>query len=150
MRSAVKRLQALALITTMLGAVQVVGYASPAQAAEGIKFQQLLNQEVLPDGDIVQATVVPGGAAPDKISVELRLYGVTWWKGIQTGPIVLCQAQDNQQESSAQISVSDFNANGLQLFKAKTFGAHTQMYNVSDATQKMSGGNAYIFTWKKD
>ncbi|MFF7191958.1 hypothetical protein ACFZAR_44130, partial [Streptomyces sp. NPDC008222] len=96
MRSAVKRLPAVALMTTMLGAVQVVGYASSAQAAEGIQFQQLLNGERLPDGDIVQATVLPGGAAPGQISIQLKLSGVTWWKGIQTGPIVLCQAQDNQ------------------------------------------------------
>lgn len=150
MRSAVKRLQAVALMTTMLGAVQVVGYASSAQAAEGIRFQQLLNGERLPDGDIVQATVLPGGAAPGQISIQLKLSGVTWWKGIQTGPIVLCQAQDNQQSSSAQVSVSDFNAHGLQLWKAKTFGVHTEMYNVVDATQKMSGGNSYIFIWTKD
>ncbi|CAM5236200.1 hypothetical protein GCM10010329_61590 [Streptomyces spiroverticillatus] len=150
MRSTVKRLPTVALMTALIGSVQVIGHTSTATAAEGIHFQQLLNGERLPDGDIVQATVLPGGAAPGQISIQLRLSGVTWWKGIQTGPIVLCQAQDNQQSSSAQVSVSDFNAHGLQLWKAKTFGVHTEMYNVVDATEKMSGGNAYIFIWTKD
>lgn len=150
MRPATKRIPAVALTTAVLGAVQLVGYAPSAQAAEGIRFQQLLNGERLPDGDVIQATVLPGGAAPGQISIQLKLSGVTWWKGIQSGPIVLCQAQDNQQSSSAQLSVDDFNAHGLQLWKAKTFGIHTEMYNVVDATQAMSGGNSYIFIWTKD
>lgn len=150
MRSAVKRFSALSLVGAMFGAAQVVANAPSAQAAEGIRFSQLLNGERLPDGDIIQATDLPGGVAPGVIEIQLKLAGVTWWKGIQSGPIVLCQAQDNQTSSSAQVSVSDFKANGLQLWKAKTFGVHTQMYNVIDAAQQMSGGHSYAFIWEKD
>ncbi len=150
MRASVKRFSALGLSAVMLAAVQVAANAPAAQAAVGIRFSQLLNGERLSDGDMIQATDMPGGVDSGVIKIQLKLAGVSWWKGIQSGPIVLCQAQDNQTSSAAQFSVSDFRAHGLQLWKAKTFGVHTQMYNVVDATQQMSGGHTYVFVWERD
>jgi hypothetical protein len=115
-----------------------------------ISLGQLLNSEKLSDGDIVTATLSPGGIQSDRIGIALRLDGVHWWKGIQSGAIVLCQAQDSQNFISTSLAVSDFKSNGLQLWKAKLFGAHTQMYNITDATEKIQGGQSYLFTWKRD
>lgn len=146
----VRRSVVYGLMAIMVGTAGITTGAATAQAATGIRFSQLTNAQRLPDGDIVQASVLPGGVPKGVIEVHLRLAGVTWWKGIQSGPIVLCQAQDNQPDSTAQFSVSDFQAHGLQLWKAKTFGIHTQMYDVTDAGQNMSGGHSYVFVWERD
>jgi hypothetical protein len=118
--------------------------------AVDIHLSQLSNGEKLSDGDVVKMTIAPGLIPQDRIGIALRLDGVTWWKGLQSGDIVLCQAQDSQNFISTQLSVSDFKSGGLQLWKAKTFGVHTQMYNVVDATDQIAGGQSYLFTWSRD
>lgn len=115
-----------------------------------IHLNQLVNGERLDDGDVVKMTIAPGLIPPDRVGIALRLDGVTWWKGLQSGEIVLCQAQDSQTFISTQLSVDDFKAHGLQLWKAKTFGVHTQMYNVVDASDQIAGGQSYLFTWSRD
>jgi hypothetical protein len=115
-----------------------------------INFVQLLNGETLPDGDVIQATATPALIDPSKVGIALKLSGVTWWKGIQSGPIVLCQCQDSQNYASTELALTDFQVKGLQLWKAKLFGVHTEMYNVSDAGTAIEGGHSYLFTWMHD
>lgn len=115
-----------------------------------IHVNQLTNGEELGDGDVVKMSIAPGLIPSDRIGFSLRLDGVTWWKGLQSGDIVLCQAQDSQNFISTQLSVNDFKANGLQLWKAKLFGVHTHMYDVVDAVDQMAGGQSYLFTWSRD
>jgi hypothetical protein len=115
-----------------------------------ITLSQLTNAERLKDGDVVKATIAPGLIPPDRIGIALRLDGVTWWKGLQSDDVVLCQCQDDQNVNSTQLAVDTLKAKGLQLWKAKTFGVHTAMYNITDAKDTMSGGQSYLFTWSRD
>lgn len=116
---------------------------------ENVSFQKLEKGEKLPDGDTVRVSVVDGGD-PNTISVGLSLEGVTWWKGIQSNDIVLCQAQDGQTSSLAGVPASQVHEHGLQLWKAKAFGAHTQMYNIENPRKWANGGKTYIFSWEHD
>ena len=121
-----------------------------AQASEHtISWMQLNGTTSLDDGDKISVVMLPSGPSADKIAIKLQS-NVTWWKGIQAGGIVLCQTQDGQNFSSSQFSVSDLNSNGLQLWKAKAWGVHTNEYNIGDAATYMAGGNTYVFTWQND
>ena len=116
-----------------------------------ISYYQLETGQTLQDGDVVVASSNTGSIGSSRIGIALRLSGgVTWWKGLQSGGIVLCQCQDSQSYASAELDLADFQANGLQLWKAKLFGVHTQMYDVVDAKTEMKGGNSYLFLWGRD
>jgi hypothetical protein len=117
--------------------------------AIGITYQSL-NGSTLPDGDVINAQVTRGVCPSTQIQIALKLNGVNWWKGIQSGPIVLCQCQDNQNFSETLFDVPDFEHYGLQLWKAKTFGVHTEMYTIDNAVLAMQGGNLYTFEWIRD
>lgn len=153
MRSYEKRLLAVALMAIMLGTLQSGGpaLAAPTPAAHKIYYRQLKNGDTLPDGDVIHMSVSNDrGVPPYEVEIQLQLSGVSWWKGIQSGPIVLCQAQDNQKLSIARFSLSDLQKKGLQLWKAKFLGVHHQMYNVEDASKEMGGGKTYSFVWLRD
>ncbi|MBD2526905.1 hypothetical protein [Nostoc sp. FACHB-133] len=114
-----------------------------------VSYEQLINGQQLSDGDIVSLVVADGGD-PNMISVALVLQGVTWWKGIQSNTTVLCQSQDSQSTSSATLPASQVQSDGLQLWKAKTFGVHIQMYNIENPRTWANGGKVYTFIWQKD
>ena len=99
--------------------------------------------------DTVQLLVQPGGD-PNLITVVLTLQGVTWWKGIQCNNVVLCQCQDSQTTSTASLPAGDVQKDGLQLWKAKTFGVHDQMYDIKNPRSWAQGGKVYTFIWKND
>ena len=115
-----------------------------------ITYINLLNGSTLPDGDVIAVTPTPAMIDPGKIGIGLMLSGVTWWKGIQSNSLVLCQCQDGQAYAATQFNLQDFKNGGLQLWKAKTFGVHENTYDVSDATTAMEGGYSYLFSWKHD
>jgi hypothetical protein len=128
----------------------VAASAALAESSHNISWEELDGQHRLPDGDYIQVSELPGGAPSDKIEVQLILTGISWWKGIEANEIVLCQAQDSQTYSSAQIPLDVVNAKGLQLWKAKTFGVHHNMYNIHGVQGHLRGGNSYVFTWFRD
>jgi hypothetical protein len=115
-----------------------------------VSWGQLENALRLPDGDVIKGAETPAGLDPDRVGIALKLNGVTWWKGIQAGPIVLCQCQDSQNYISTTTALSDLQGNGLQFWKAKLFGVHTQMYNLVDVGSTLQGGRSYVFEWQSD
>lgn len=117
---------------------------------QDINYGQLQGEQNLPDGDVIKAEEIPGIVPENRVSIALKLSGVTWWKGIQSGAVVLCQCQDNQSYISTQIDYDVIKKDGLQFWKAKAFGVHTQMYQLTDVRDHLKPGKGYIFTWRKD
>jgi len=114
-----------------------------------VNYDQLIRGQQLDDGDIV-TLIVSDASDPNTVFVSLVLQGVTWWKGIQSNSTVLCQCQDTQINSSASLPASQVQSDGLQLWKAKTFGVHTQMYNIVNPRSWANGGKIYTFIWQRD
>ncbi|HYX39561.1 MAG TPA: hypothetical protein VE954_41205 [Oligoflexus sp.] len=150
MKSFLNRRSLLTGFALVVGINAIGASSALAASSHDISWEQLDGQHRLPDGDYIQVSELPGGAPSDKIEVQLILSGLSWWKGIQSNEIVLCQAQDSQTYSSAQISLDQVNSRGLQLWKAKTFGAHHNMYNIHGVQDHLRGGNSYVFTWFRD
>lgn len=115
-----------------------------------VNVSDLNGETVLKDGDKIRLETGPSNAGSDNIEIALRLDGVSWWKGIELDYIVLCQAQDNQPYSSSYVSYAQFESLNLNLWKAKIFGVHTEMYTVADAHTQMKAGLAYTFVWLLD
>jgi hypothetical protein len=115
-----------------------------------ITFSTLKKGGALPDGDVIRVDVAQDYTSDSEIAISLQLKGVTWWKGIQSGSIVLCQAQDSQSSTVTTIKYKDLKRGGVQLWKAKTFGIHRQMYDITDAISQMKPGNLYTFVWSRD
>jgi hypothetical protein len=114
-----------------------------------VSIDELRSGAKLRDGDVVQL-VEADGPDPNNIDVSLVLDGVTWWKGIQAQEIVLCQCQDSQNQSHATLPASQVQDKGLQLWKAKLFGAHTPMYEIANPRSWAQGGKVYTFVWSRD
>jgi hypothetical protein len=112
-----------------------------------ITFDQLDGRR-LPNGDRIEVSVADG-PDPNKITVSL-VSNVTWWKGIQANEIVLCQTQDSQNTSQADVDIDKVHAKGIQLWKAKTFGVHSNQYDVTNIRAWAQGGKVYSFLWKSD
>ena len=119
--------------------------------AISIKWDQLVNEETLNDGDKIAVQVTPGAVPPEKIQIVLQLgSGVTWWKGLQASEIVLCQCQDTQHYSATQVNYDEFSQRTFTFWKAKAFGAHTPVYTINNQNDNMKGGNSYLFQWLAD
>jgi hypothetical protein len=117
-----------------------------------IKFADLNGTKSLADGDRIACKPTPDNALPpSQIKIELKLGpDIKWWKGVQSGAIVLCQCQDSQNDASTTVAYSDFSNQTFDLWKAKAFGVHTLMYTVTDALEHMKGGHHYLFEWLQD
>jgi hypothetical protein len=116
-----------------------------------IQWDQLIRQEKLNDGDRIAVQVTEGAVPPEKIQIMLQLgSNVTWWKGLEDSEIVLCQCQDTQDYSAAQLNYDEFKKRDFTFWKAKTFGAHTPMYHLANQNDFMKGGNSYLFEWLND
>lgn len=116
-----------------------------------INWNQLVNGETLSDGDKIAVQVTTGVVPPEKIQIVLQLgSSVTWWKGLQASEIVLCQCQDTQDYSTAQMNYDEFSKRAFTFWKAKTFGVHAPMYEIKNQNDNMKGGNSYLFNWIKD
>lgn len=117
----------------------------------GIKFDQLKNKEKLQDGDKIIVQTTEDSCDKDHIEIGLELGpDVKWWKGIQLDQIVVAQCQDSQSSLVSKIGYESFLDHKLNFWKAKTFGAHSEMYTVIDAPENMKPGNKYLFRWLKD
>jgi len=121
-----------------------------AGSSHKISFSTLKKGSALPDGDVIRVDVAQNYTSDSKIAISLQLSGVTWWKGIQSGNIVLCQAQDSQSSTVTTIKYEDLKAGGVQLWKAKGLGRHWDIYDITDAISQMKPGNLYTFVWSKD
>ena len=75
---------------------------------------------------------------------------ITWWKGISIGQTEMLACQDDRRgPNSAYFTAA--NVETALLEKAKTFGAHTAMYNLMvDGSMKLDASKVYEFTWIKD
>jgi len=120
-----------------------------------IHFSDLDGQKLLggaddaPGGkDVISVHVFPG-IYPDKITIILKSQ-VDWWKGIQANEIVLCQTQDGQNLSQADVAIDIVHEKGIQLWKASTFGIHADVYDVTDVRSWAQGGKVYTFIWQED
>ncbi len=122
------------------------------EAKTTIHYSDLDGQTVLRapgfSGDRVQVIRSPG-PDPSKVTIVL-ISKVTWWKGIQADDIVLCQTQDSQNTSTADIDIEKVHSKGIQLWKAVTFGIHGDLYDVTDVRSWAQGGSVYTFIWQED
>src|ERR1039458_5403772 len=115
-----------------------------------VNFDDFHKKEfLLPDGDEVTVLVGDRGAA-DNVQVTLSIGTGIWWKGIQSGSKVLCECQDEKSNPTATLSLDTLYADGLQLWKAKFLGVHTQMYNIVNPRSWAQGGKEYLFIWFRD
>jgi hypothetical protein len=116
-----------------------------------LNWNQLVNEETLPDGDRIAVQVTAGAVSPEKIQIVLELgSAVTWWKGFNASEMILCQCQDKLDYSAARLNYEDFKQREFTFWKAKFFGIHTPMYCIGNQNDVMKGGNSYLFQWLKD
>nr|BFE50131.1 hypothetical protein GCM10017745_35580 [Saccharothrix mutabilis subsp. capreolus] len=114
-----------------------------------INTSQLNGRIKLPDGDKIRLETTLNAVGSDEIQIALKLKGVSWWKGIQSSHVILCQCQDGMSWSAAHESYAEFTDLGLQLWKAKEFGIHRAIYELED-TDALQPGNGYTFVWLLD
>jgi hypothetical protein len=102
-----------------------------------ITFDQL-DGRTLPQGDRIEVAVADG-PDPNKITIAL-ISQVSWWKGIQANEIVLCQTQDSQNTSQADVDIARVHEKGIQLWKARGAGIHYNQYDVTNIRSWAQGG----------
>ncbi|ESA32798.1 hypothetical protein N836_24255 [Leptolyngbya sp. Heron Island J] len=116
-----------------------------------ISWSQLNGSTSLSDGDKIYAKDPQEIDVPSEIEIVLCLGpGITWWKGLQSSEIVLCQCQDSQRYNSTRISYDTFKERTFTLWKAKFGGAHTLMYYIANQNEHMKAGYSYLFEWARD
>jgi hypothetical protein len=118
------------------------------QAKHTIHYSDLDGQKVLNDGDRIHV-FQSAGVDPSKVTIVLNSR-VTWWKGIQADSVVLSQCQDSQNISQADVNIDIVHGKGIQLWKAKDFGVHVDMYDITDVKSWALGGKVYTFIWQND
>lgn len=116
-----------------------------------IALSKLNGTTLLQDDDMIVLETSHGACPADRIQIGLRLGdGVTWWKGIQLDDLVIVERHDTEIANFSEVPLEVFSSRTLHLWKAKFLGVHTDMYQVTDAHQGMSGGNRYLFVWVVD
>jgi hypothetical protein len=119
--------------------------------ASEISWEQLDGVTPLPDGDLVTTEYYEGKCPADQIQIGLKLLNkLTWWKGVALGGTELASVQDDRKDNFSQIPFDDLKKKLLHLWKAQTFGVHTDTYILVDPLLHMVGGNQYNFLWLKD
>lgn len=135
------------------GVVLTMLSTQAAEAAIPVGLQDFWGSgSTLRDGDrITMELESTGSIDKDKIGIKFALGpNVSWWKGLQSGDKVICEMERGVRTTcDTQLWVPRLQRRGLQLWKAKVAGVHTEMYNVTNATA-LQGGNVYRFTWHKD
>lgn len=63
---------------------------------------------------------------------------------------MVVEGQDFTFTRVAQVPLDVFNSRSLHLWKGKLFNVHTDIYEVADAHNGMTGGNRYVFVWLQD
>lgn len=117
-----------------------------------ITTDDLDGKKKLKGSDIIELTE-GGSGTDDYITLNLTEQGSNWWKAI-----MLFQPNG---DSSTIVSVSAFApyvatgivtpgqlaGNGMVLSKAGGFGAHTNVYHITNAAEYFKAGKVYTFNW---
>jgi hypothetical protein len=150
-----RRFVGLAAATVAAAGFSTVAAAAPASASQAgipcIGWNQL---DQTPDGDHIGLKARQLGD-PKAIMFQLTTpSAITWWKQIKfvdrNGAAL---AQDFTQDAKHTTTILTFHASQLDgasmvFSKAKTFGVHTDMYQLCDL--KGAEGNLFVFNWDKD
>ena len=107
--------------------------------------------------DNVTVSVIANTVPIDQVEISLTLgNGVTgcpqhcWWKAIHVAGFEIGE-QDATQSGSIRVPVNVMPSNAtFELWKAKTFGIHTQVQTAPLPSQFTYGGCTIAFQWNKD
>jgi hypothetical protein len=115
-----------------------------------------INQDPLPDGDLIWLTHRPLTDQNSQDSIEIVLTlgsGVSWWKEIKAiaanGSVLqkIARSRSHREPASFKVKASDVSA--FVFSKAKFLGWHTEMYKVN-ANIAQKKGQQLTFSWTKD
>lgn len=138
----------------VFGTALAMTAAHTAEAATPITMQQLTAGATLSDGDVITLVRSASSDVPsDKIGFKFILGDkVTWWKGFRTRgqheKDFMCEVEEKAFICPARPLAKYINADGLQLWKAKTFGNRAHVYTIPAGV--LQGGSFYTLTWLKD
>ena len=128
-----------------------------------IDLDDLDGTSKLDDGDKIRVDIDEahvGDRVPEGwVKIRLRTTRKLWYKGImlfEKGKnnsfkkvCELTEAPPNKY-SEQVIEFTDIQKMALVLSKAKAFGVHANMYQISDAATAMKPNHVYTFTWISD
>ena len=108
----------------------------------------------LQDNDVVTAKVSPGTSGKATFGLEMAPH-LAWWKSVvvrdNSGKVMTEIWVQDAKKTAAQVSLDsddiDVGAT-IELWKAKQFGVHTQMYILPDLTPAQ--GKVVTFRWSAD
>lgn len=117
----------------------------------------LLTGARLPDGDEI-VLKESGTAGPGSIAFRLEVPNKgMWWKGL----VMFDKDKDNvwkevvagdgkELPKRAEVPAEELKTHYLVLSKAKMLGAHSNVYNITDAALALERGKEYTIIWNKD
>jgi hypothetical protein len=123
---------------------------------EGDEILNGVQDTPMPDGDLIWYTASDGaahGIGPNQLGVTLTTAaGITWYKEIEAfnaanAGVGLISCQDDRHGPIIMILALDHLAS-LVFTKAKFFGIHTGVYQVSGFADKV--GKILTFNWTQD
>lgn len=129
----------------------------------GIDIADLNGQKQLPDGDKIMLTDVGPASSSANVGFELELKRDMWWKGFvlfdltdenNWKEVVAGDWADLQKANyslrTKEILGSELASHYTVLSKAKTFGAHANVYQVQDSNATIRLGRKYRISWTQD
>lgn len=161
------RLSARSLGLTIAAFLACALVAPPAFAEKHASYlvdlDDLDGKSKLEDGDKILVQInkaVPADRVPEGwVKIQMRTPRKLWYKGIMlfdkgknnsfTKVCELTEAPPNQN-SSQVINFKDIQNKALVLSKAKAFGVHANVYQISDAATEMKPNHVYTFIWYSD
>lgn len=126
--------------------------ALPEPAVQSVvTWPDLLHGRPLPGGDRLVLTETRNALPAHRVSIALELgAGVSWWKGVQAGEILLCQCEGSLSHSAAQLDLQALLTRPLTLWKAQSLGLHRPAYTLADPAMHLRGGSALLLRWLAD
>jgi hypothetical protein len=130
----------------------VTTIAPPAPALRRtVRWTDLIDGQPLPDGDRIVLTEARGVLPAHRIGIALELGpGLTLWKGLQAGEILLAQCEGTLSHSAAQLGRQVLLTRPLTLWKAGATGLHRAVYTLEASGARLCGGSALVFRWLAD
>jgi hypothetical protein len=123
----------------------------------GISLHDLQVTNRLWDNDVIALVGIGGAADPNTTEFVLELaWHKSWWKGLQIrddngAPIGEIGVQDRNKVAEMAVPTDYFVHGGYLVFgKAKLFGAHTWMYQLSTNGMDNWKGQRLHFVWTAD
>ena len=120
----------------------------------GASWNAMLGGLLLPDGDLIEATITAGAAPSDQVRFELEAGPrVDWWKGLRVpdgeGSSWLIQTSGQQRHDSVSLWAHQVhNRQELIFHKAKERGAKRIVYRIGDLGRLLPGTRVKFKWWE--